>query len=83
MKRLFGVRTPKGGVVANEWFANKMEAKKHRNYLNELHSTEGYTVCRGPDHIGKHGCKNNPHNEPRRSDEGQRGSERGRAGVDC
>jgi hypothetical protein len=42
MKRLF--------AVAGMFFDNKQQAKFHRDWLRELHETDGVSVRLGPDH---------------------------------
>ena len=66
MKRLFVVTHITSAYRSVE-FADKMEAKAHRDSLGGIE--EGLCVSRGPDHMGKHGCRGVPHKhaEARRS----------------
>ena len=60
MKRLFIVRDNRGRPVKDGklpmHFSIKTHAKNVRDELNKTGEHAPYTVSRGPDHIGPHGC---------------------------
>ncbi len=56
MKRLFQIRKPNGQIFGSATYDNKQQAKRDRDALIKEYG-EGFTVTRGPDHIGKHGSK--------------------------
>lgn len=57
VKRLFGVKDSRGRLVKSDngqWFDKKTDAKLFRD---SLEAWKPYHVCRGPDHMGKHGTR--------------------------
>ena len=54
MKKLFVVKKHNGKII--EHYENKECAKMYRDELGGIEA--GYTIGRGPDHIGSHGNRN-------------------------